>query len=502
MKHKNWRITIILVVVCLIIAVPVLAQSGACTNILAGRSLIIMPFSKHWAEPAVEELAKNHDVENIFKGKNLNTAINAEDFRNLVQKVIAGDYNGIPDSLTREAVVYELTRLWAEKTGQAIDDISVIDEMLIYKDTTDIAPKYYHGIIVAYMKGIAKGRTNGIFDPQAHTTYGELATLLNNTVKAIKAESGTDIEEGSFETKGTYHLTEDKVVFDFELVNHYSKPQQLCFSSGQQFEVVIKDKQGTEVYRYSDGKFFTLALLMKTVQPGEALQWQDAWDMTDKEGKKLTGGDYRAEITVLVIPEENGLEIEESQLITTIAFSLPEKNEAGIIKPETAKAIIQETSQKAMEAIKNKDAAALASLVHPQKGVRFTPYTHVSQEQDVVFSQEEIPDFFNRKQVYLWGYYDGSGEEIRLTPGDYYERFVYSADFLNAEQIGYNEVLSFGNMLENQFEVYENAIVVEYYFPGFDPQYEGMDWQSLRLVFEHYDSSWRLVGIIHNQWTI
>ena len=39
--------------------------------------------------------------------------------------------------------------------------------------------------------------------------------------------------------------------------------------------------------------------------------------------------------------------------------------------------------------------------------------------------------------------------------------------FLNAEEIGYNEVLSSGNMLENQFEVYDNAIVVEVLLPGF-----------------------------------
>ena len=57
-------------------------------------------------------------------------------------------------------------------------------------------------------------------------------------------------------------------------------------------------------------------------------------------------------------------------------------------------------------------------------------------------------------------------------------------------------------MLENQFEIYDNPIVVEYYFPGFNPEYEGMDWKSLRLVFEKYEDSWKLVGIIHNQWTI
>ena len=57
-------------------------------------------------------------------------------------------------------------------------------------------------------------------------------------------------------------------------------------------------------------------------------------------------------------------------------------------------------------------------------------------------------------------------------------------------------------MLENQFEVYDNPIIVEYYFPGFNPEYEGMDWKSLRLVFEQYEDNWYLVGIIHNQWTI
>jgi hypothetical protein len=179
-----------------------------------------------------------------------------------------------------------------------------------------------------------------------------------------------------------------------------------------------------------------------------------------------------------------------------------ELTEEGIIKPEFAKKIIEETANKAIQAITDKDVEKIAELVHPTKGVRFTPYTYVSLEGDVVFSKEEMKGFFNDQELYLWGYYDGTGDEIRLTPSQYYEKFIYTEDFINAEQIGYNEVLSSGNMLENQFEVYENPIVVEYYFPGFNPDYAGMDWKSLRLVFEEYEGSWKLVGIIHNQWTI
>ncbi len=123
-------------------------------------------------------------------------------------------------------------------------------------------------------------------------------------------------------------------------------------------------------------------------------------------------------------------------------------------------------------------------------------------KDDVVFDQTEILNFFEDGDKYFWGYYDGKGHDIILTPAEYYEVFIYTADFANADEVGYNTVLSSGNMLENQFEIYENPIVVEYYFPVFDPEFIGMDWQSLRLVFEEYEEQWYLTGIIHNQWTI
>lgn len=179
-----------------------------------------------------------------------------------------------------------------------------------------------------------------------------------------------------------------------------------------------------------------------------------------------------------------------------------EYTEEGIIKPEIAARIIKETADQLMLAIKARDTDLIAEYVHPVQGVRFTPYTYVSADSDVVFNPEQMKRLFTDQQVYLWGHYDGSGFAIRLTPGQYYEEFIYTADFINAEEVGYNEVLSVGNMLENQFEVYENPIIVEYYFSGFEPEYAGMDWRSLRLVFEEYEGDWKLTGIIHNQWTI
>jgi hypothetical protein len=115
--------------------------------------------------------------------------------------------------------------------------------------------------------------------------------------------------------------------------------------------------------------------------------------------------------------------------------------------------------------------------------------------------RDQILTFFSDGQSYLWGHFDGTGDPIQMTPEGYYDRFIYSRDFLEADKTGYNEVIGSGNMLENQFEIYPHAIVAEYYLEG-DPQYAGMDWRSLRLVFAPHGDQWYLVGIIHNQWTI
>jgi hypothetical protein len=169
---------------------------------------------------------------------------------------------------------------------------------------------------------------------------------------------------------------------------------------------------------------------------------------------------------------------------------------------EYIKSIIEKRATDVLTAIKNYDMKKLAGAVHPDKGVRFSPYAHVDVDRNLVFTAEEVKKLAADSTPYLWGYYDGSGEPITLKFSDYRKKFIYDVDFINAEQVGYNKTLGLGNSVNNSFEVYKNSIIVEYHFSGFDPEYAGMDWRSLRLVFEKKNNIWYLVGIIHDQWTI
>ncbi len=281
---------------------------------------------QHWAQTYVAQLSEQYDIDSVFANKDLNAFITTEDFQTLVKLILDDKYNSAPDSTSREAVVYELTKVWAEKTGNDLDLIPTI-KMIIYADTDQINPKYMHGVYVAYMKKIAQGNDQSIFAPKSNTTYGELATLLYNTKNAIKNELNTPdpIAAGKLETKGSHEVTKDKVIFSFELMSHYTEPKELVFGSGQQFELTITDASGKEVYRFSDGKDFTMALVYKIIQPGESFKWQDEWDRTNKEGEKLESGNYTAVIRILA-GQESDEKIDGDQLMAIVNFSLGESN--------------------------------------------------------------------------------------------------------------------------------------------------------------------------------
>ncbi|AIQ11047.1 copper amine oxidase N-terminal domain-containing protein [Paenibacillus durus] len=172
------------------------------------------------------------------------------------------------------------------------------------------------------------------------------------------------------------------------------------------------------------------------------------------------------------------------------------------LDPASAEKVIAERAAAAVQALKAKDWAALSSMVHSSRGVRFSPYGYVDTAKDIVLSSGEIAAIGADGTVRTWGAYDGTGDPIKLTFAQYYDKFIYSADFAEAPEMGYNQTIGTGNSLNNARGVYPDAIVVEYHYDGFDPQYAGMDWQSLRLVFVKEGGQWMLVGIIHDQWTI
>lgn len=158
-------------------------------------------------------------------------------------------------------------------------------------------------------------------------------------------------------------------------------------------------------------------------------------------------------------------------------------------------------SNQILLALEKRNLSRIAEYVHPDECLRFSPYPTILPEHQV-FCQDKLRNLPSDNTQYTWGSYDGTGKPIELTFGEYFQEFIYDVDFAHPELIGFNQAIGTGNAINNIPDFYPGGVFVEYHFPGFDPQYGGMDWRSLRLVFMRIDQEWHLVGIVHGEWTI
>lgn len=155
---------------------------------------------------------------------------------------------------------------------------------------------------------------------------------------------------------------------------------------------------------------------------------------------------------------------------------------------------------KTLTFLKTKNFDSIAKMIHPEENLRFSPYEITNIAVDKYFSEETFMLVVNNKIPIKWGYYDGTGSPIDLTWNQYYKKFVYDRDYLNDGQI---KIKIFANDNNNKIKnIYKDCQYAYIYINGKDKKLNEMDWRSLKLIFKKYLNDWKLVGIVHNQWTI
>lgn len=155
-----------------------------------------------------------------------------------------------------------------------------------------------------------------------------------------------------------------------------------------------------------------------------------------------------------------------------------------------------------VHSLRSGDYSAVASVVHPEKGVTFTPYSTVDFETNLTFTRYQIQNLPNDKTIYTWGFVDGKDALINMTMSEYFDSYVFNVDYSQAPQISVDQINISGNALENLTDAYPDCRFVDFSFPGLDAGKQGLDWCSLKLVFQPGDTRWYLVGVIHSQWTV
>jgi len=146
------------------------------------------------------------------------------------------------------------------------------------------------------------------------------------------------------------------------------------------------------------------------------------------------------------------------------------------------------------------DYTELASFVHPQNGLRFSPQLFIHTDTDLIFTREQVAGFASDSNIYTWGTHAAKGDLLQMSVNEYWSEYVIPLQpaqdwVMLAEGQGSPSIA-----IDNFIDVYQHTQYVDFLKPGTE-EFGNLDWQLLRLAFERFsDGAYYLVGIIHDNW--
>ncbi len=185
------------------------------------------------------------------------------------------------------------------------------------------------------------------------------------------------------------------------------------------------------------------------------------------------------------------LQIEVNNLSTQVAGLTPKAVQNGNV--EGLATVI-------LPLLQAKDYATLATFVHPQAGLRFSPQLFIHTDTDLIFTRDQVANFTMETNIYTWGTHAAKGDLLQLSVFDYWNEYVIPLMPDQQWQILPEGQKSPSIAIDNFSEVYPQGSYIDFLKPGTE-EFGNLDWQLLRLVFEQAtDGAYYLVGIIHDNW--
>jgi hypothetical protein len=141
--------------------------------------------------------------------------------------------------------------------------------------------------------------------------YGCSSSNEDTTNTIVKEAGEVEVENGELELMVDVNVRNNQAEFIITVTNNSNEMKKLEFPTSQKFEIIIRDENQQEVYRYSAGKMFTQAIEYALIKPDESMQWEEIWEI--KESKP---GNYEAEVSILAHDTD--------KLVKTKSFQIPE----------------------------------------------------------------------------------------------------------------------------------------------------------------------------------
>jgi hypothetical protein len=133
--------------------------------------------------------------------------------------------------------------------------------------------------------------------------------------------------------------------------------------------------------------------------------------------------------------KEDKKEIPASTVDTSSKIEVP-KDEDGLNQQDSIKA----TGRQILILLKESNYSELVKYFSSE-GVVFSPYGFVDTAKSKKLTPDDFLESISKKWILTWGSYDGTGDPIKHSVPNYLKKFVYNADYLNAEAVGFDQII-------------------------------------------------------------
>lgn len=136
--------------------------------------------------------------------------------------------------------------------------------------------------------------------------------------------------------------------------------------------------------------------------------------------------------------------------------------------------------------------------------VYFMPGPNIGFDKAIYLGMDDWSIINDYEDALVWGYYEGSGEDMVFTPSDFFDHFISNFNFRAAPEKTVKAYRDLGDGFAFWKNDTNGDYFVEYHYPGFNPDFEGIDYQTLYMVFTYDEEAdtYLLTGITNHYWTI
>jgi len=145
--------------------------------------------------------------------------------------------------------------------------------------------KLFLVLILTLLVLSACGQESATEDGNNENNSGSHEDQFNNDI--LEQEREDAVVQSGLEFMMTVEQFDNSFSIEMVLTNVSDDIKHIDFSSGHQYDVIIREKNGETLYNYAADKMFTQVIISEELAPGEKLEFHDESDVMESLSSSL-----------------------------------------------------------------------------------------------------------------------------------------------------------------------------------------------------------------------